>query len=214
MENPAQSLDDMTSTQEVMQNAAPPARFFVLAAWPAVVDARERALDVETMKASLAAAASRAHENEQPLTAVLDTNVVLDLYYWKDAHCEALAQDLAAGRLIAVTSVACLEELADVLSRPHFGLSEGEQLAALQAYAEAARIVSMNASLNPASTPASIECPCPARCRDKDDQKFLDLAYALGADLLFTKDKLVRRAAKKLVRFGLRTLSPADWTSF
>ena len=214
MENPAQSLDDMTSTQEVMQNAAPPARFFVLAAWPAVVDARERALDVETMKASLAAAASRAHENEQPLTAVLDTNVVLDLYYWKDAHCEALAQDLAAGRLIAVTSVACLEELADVLSRPHFGLSEGEQLAALQAYAEAARIVAMNASLNPASTPASIECPCPARCRDKDDQKFLDLAYALGADLLFTKDKLVRRAAKKLARFGLRTLSPADWTSF
>ena len=214
MENPAQSLDDMTSTQEVMQNAAPPARFFVLAAWPAVVAARERALDVETMKASLADAASRAHENEQPLTAVLDTNVVLDLYYWKDAHCEALAQDLAAGRLIAVTSVACLEELADVLSRPHFGLSEGEQLAALQAYAEAARIVAMNASLNPASTPASIECPCPARCRDKDDQKFLDLAYALGADLLFTKDKLVRRAAKKLARFGLRTLSPADWTSF
>lgn len=214
MENPAQSLDDMTSTQEVMQNAAPPARFLALSAWPAVVDARERALDVETMKASLAAAASRAHENEQPLTAVLDTNVVLDLYYWKDAHCEALAQDLAAGRLIAVTSVACLEELADVLSRPHFGLSEGEQLAALQAYAEAARIVAMNASLNPASTPASIECPCPARCRDKDDQKFLDLAYALGADLLFTKDKLVRRAAKKLARFGLRTLSPADWTSF
>lgn len=214
MENSAQSLDDMTSTQEVMQNAAPPARFFVLAAWPAVVDARERALDVETMKASLAAAASRAHENEQPLTAVLDTNVVLDLYYWKDAHCETLAKDLAAGRLIAVTSVACLEELADVLSRPHFGLSEGEQLAALQAYAEAARIVAMNASLNPASTPASIECPCPARCRDKDDQKFLDLAYALGADLLFTKDKLVRRAAKKLARFGLRTLSPADWTSF
>lgn len=210
MENPAQSLDDMTSTQEVMQNAAPPARFLALSAWPAVVAARERALDVETMKASLAAAASRAHENEQPLTAVLDTNVVLDLYYWKDAHCEALAQDLAAGRLIAVTSLACLEELADVLSRPHFGLSEGEQLAALQAYAKAARIVAMNASLNP----ASIECPCPARCRDKDDQKFLDLAYAVGAELLFTKDKLVRRAAKKLARFGLRTLSPADWASF
>lgn len=68
----------------------------------------------------------------------------------------------------------------------------------------------MNASLNP----ASIECPCPARCRDKDDQKFLDLAYAVGAELLFTKDKLVRRAAKKLARFGLRTLSPADWASF
>ena len=99
------------------------------------------------------------------LLAVLDTNVVLDLIYWKDKDCELLEQQLSAGLIRAAASVSCLEELAEVISRPAFRLEASTQIALMEDYVRTALILK------------NIE-PAPCRCRDPDDQKFLDLAFS------------------------------------
>jgi hypothetical protein len=52
--------------------------------------------------------------------------------------------------------------------------------------------------------------PAPWLCRDPDDQKFLDLAYGAGAQLLFTKDRAVLSLARRARRDGLLILEPKN----
>ncbi len=164
------------------------ARFGQLAAYPAVLEARARELKPGALSSS-----------RQPgaCVVVLDTNVVLDLYFWKDAQCRRLAEDLREGLAAPVTSAACLEELADVVSRPAFGLSAEEQLTLVRAYAQRCSIVAP-------------QVEAPVRCRDADDQKFLEAACAAHADILYTKDKLLARAARRLSGLGLIVRTPSQ----
>lgn len=102
-----------------------------------------------------------------------------------------------------MSSPACLEELCRVLAYPEFGLESLRQASALEWYASRVETV--------AAPPAQVLLP---RCRDADDQKFLDLAWAAGASHLVTKDKallvLARRVAK-LGRFLVSTPTGPDW---
>ena len=156
----------------------------------------------QTLPTSVIAAPSlpKSSFTSEPLLVVLDTNVLLDLVYWKDKDSGLLKQQLDCGELKAVTSINCLEEFADVISRAAFALKADAQIAMLQEHVSTALICSR------------IE-PAPCRCRDPDDQKFLDLAFSAKAKVLFTKDKLVRKAAKKLARYGIHTLMPSEWRS-
>lgn len=47
-----------------------------------------------------------------------------------------------------------------------------------------------------------------SRCRDPDDQKFLDIAQFSQAQLLITRDKLVLKAGKRLKKEGTLVLTP------
>ncbi len=155
--------------------------------------------DADQPQAARETAQEEAKSDALPVV-VLDTNVVLDIFYWKDAQSLALSEALQMGRMRVVTNAACLEEFADVLSRPAFGLSSEEQIAFLERYAHFC-------------TAVDVDLAAPVTCRDADDQKFLDLAYSVAADMLVTKDKLLKKAAKRLARFGVRVCAPPQAAS-
>lgn len=108
---------------------------------------------------------------------VLDTNVVLDLHYFRDTRALPLEAARAAGRVVFLADAATLEELTRVLGYPEFGLAPPAAAALLAAYRATVEDV-------PPGPPPRLP-----RCRDPDDQKFLALAARSGTDLLVTKDK-------------------------
>jgi putative PIN family toxin of toxin-antitoxin system len=102
-----------------------------------------------------------------------------------------------------ISSTGCLDELRRVLTYPEFDLDEARQASALEWYAS--RVERLEAP------PVEGKLP---HCRDADDQKFLDLAWAANAAHLVTKDQallvLARRIAK-LGRFLVSSPTEVDW---
>jgi len=138
-----------------------------------------------------------------PAIAVLDTNVVLDLLLFRDPGAAALDAALGAGRLRWLTTDAMLDELADVLRRPFaagWALTPAEVLAAAHARCER-------------TMPAASAAPPAPRCTDPDDQKFIDLACALPAAWLFSRDRALLRLARAAQPRGVRVLTPARWAA-
>lgn len=113
------------------------------------------------------------------MRAVLDTNIVLDLLFFSDAHTRALRRAIDDGSLCCFTDQHCLSELERVSGYPRFGLDDLARQALLAGYL---RFV----TLFPADD--GEDGPLP-RCRDADDQKFLSLALRCRADLLITRDR-------------------------
>jgi putative PIN family toxin of toxin-antitoxin system len=81
-----------------------------------------------------------------------------------------------------------------------FALTEVQQAAALAAYA---------ASVMHHRDPAPAAAASLPRCKDRDDQKFLELARDSQADCLVTADKaLLRLARRDMLRGLFRILTP------
>ena len=134
---------------------------------------------------------------------VLDTNVCLDLFMFRDPRWQALQQAMASGEVEAVTRADCRREFELVLAYEKMGLSPHEQSAIL---AEFDRCIALLTSDPTEALPAL------PSCKDGDDQKFLELAAAAGADALITKDKALLKLARKTLRLGLfRIFSPEAW---
>lgn len=162
----------------------------------AALPTAEFLLSVKDMPAADAQALADSDRNV-PL-AVIDTNVWLDLYFWNNAASDVLKALIDAERISVCTSLECLEELADVLHRPQFKLTVEKQYELLK------RVLSV-CTLVVQPTDVTV------KCRDVDDQKFLNLAYALKANFLVTKDKLVLKAGKKLKKYGTLTVTPTHF---
>lgn len=130
---------------------------------------------------------------------VLDTNAVLDLLLWHNAELDCVAQALADGRARLSCDEACLRELRTVLRYDKFGLDEE---AAARLYADyLARI-----ELHPLPTQPDTSLP---RCRDREDQKFFDLAVRSEADLLVSRDRAVLRLGRhRLCPSTLKVVAP------
>ena len=132
---------------------------------------------------------------------VLDTNVVLDLFHWRNPVAAEILTAARNGRATLVTNSACLAELEHVIRRPEFGLEEAAVAALLGAYREVVTL----------SDEVTAPQPLPAlpRCRDRDDQKFLELARDAAADLLVTRDKALLTLARRKYRLaGFRIVTP------
>lgn len=146
-----------------------------------------------------------APENTDRPRIVIDTNVLLDLLFWHDASAEPLRRALETGTVAAVFDDEALKEAGEVLGRPQFLAGDDEAVFAhLEAWSRNAQRVPEEAVAASAKTLA-------VRCRDPLDQKFLVLAAASGASWLATKDKLLFKAGKKMRRFGVEPLRPADF---
>ncbi|MGH8765559.1 MAG: PIN domain-containing protein [Burkholderiales bacterium] len=137
---------------------------------------------------------------------VLDTNVWLDWLVFYDPCVEPLREAQAAGRAAIFLDAGCEAELVRVLAydRGRRSLDARAQAAAL------ARCHAVAGFLPPVPDPAAAHAPMqlPA-CRDRDDQKFLELALAAGARDLVTKDKALLELARRPLPF--RILEPASW---
>jgi len=133
---------------------------------------------------------------------VLDTNVCLDLFVFRDPRWNGLLHSLRTGQVEAVTREDCRMEWLVVLNYPHLPVKEEDKLAIR---AEFDQLISClpNVAVNTFGLPL---------CTDPDDQKFLELALQSSADILITKDKALLKLAKKTARnkqFAIMT--PQSW---
>jgi len=100
---------------------------------------------------------------------VIDTNVCLDLFMFRDPRWQALMDGLKSGEMEAVTSASCRMEFTLVLAYEKMQLSTQSQAAILQEFDQFIRLIDLPAST---SENSAIKLPL---CKDRDDQKFLEL---------------------------------------
>lgn len=130
---------------------------------------------------------------------VLDTHVLMECFFWRDAKVAPLREGLCSGDFVAILARDTFLELSGVLSRPQFGATEETIREILQGVRQCGALV------------AESELEAVAlkvRCRDPEDQKFLVVAAASHARALLTRDRLLFKAAKKLRPLGIEPLSP------
>ena len=134
-----------------------------------------------------------------PPTLVLDTNAWLDLLVFRDAAVAGLAAAVRDGRLRIATDARALDELERVL-----------RYAVLALHADSASAAALEAR-SLAFIVEAPPLPLP-RCRDPDDQMFLEIAVAAGAASLLTRDAELLRLAPRMRReHGVVIAYPAAW---
>lgn len=140
-----------------------------------------------------------------PKRIVLDTNVCLDLFVFRDPRWQPLLAAMRSGEVEAVTGRDCRTEWTLVIAYAKLGLDAAAQAAAT---AEFDRLMPV------LDVPPSEGLPALPVCRDPDDQKFLELSAASGAACLISKDKaLLKLAGKMRRRGGFEILSPEQWVA-
>ena len=130
------------------------------------------------------------------LRLVLDTNVVLDLFHWSNADAVPIMAALEGGQVECLADERTLDELQRVLTYPQLKLTPEM---AVDRYRRYSGLVRMH--------PEGEAPPLP-RCKDRDDQKFLELAARCAANILVTKDKALLRLRGRTT-LGFRILKPA-----
>ncbi|HXE41251.1 MAG TPA: putative toxin-antitoxin system toxin component, PIN family [Azonexus sp.] len=111
------------------------------------------------------------------LRLVLDTNVVLDLFHWANTDAVPIMAALESGRIACFADERTLDELQRVLTYPQLKMTPDMMSERYARYSGLIQLV-----------PAGEAPPLP-RCKDRDDQKFLELAARCGANILVSKDK-------------------------
>ena len=130
------------------------------------------------------------------LRLVLDTNVVLDLFHWANTDAVPIMAALEAGRIECLVDTRTLDELQRVLTYPQLKLTPEMAVDRYLRYSRLVRKVDDG------------EAPPLPRCKDRDDQKFLELAARCDADILVSKDKaLLRLRGRTTLTFQI--LKPA-----
>lgn len=129
---------------------------------------------------------------------VIDTNVVLDMLHFDDVAARPLRLALEDGRVRCMVSDSMLAEWRRVLAYPEFGLDLAQQ----------AKLFARYQALAIKTDAVGVDVGLP-RCSDPDDQQFIELAAAVRAQGLVSKDraliKLRRRCAPQF-----RILTPAE----
>jgi putative PIN family toxin of toxin-antitoxin system len=132
---------------------------------------------------------------------VIDTNVCLDLFVFRDPRWAPLLAALESGKVRAVTRADCRDEYRIVLHYSHLPLDESTRPQAEAAFDALIEVV--------APTSRALRLPV---CTDRDDQKFLEIARDADAAVLVTKDKALLKLARRAARENLfRIMTPEAW---
>ncbi|CAN7445847.1 putative toxin-antitoxin system toxin component, PIN family [Trinickia sp. LjRoot230] len=136
---------------------------------------------------------------------VLDSNVWIDILVFDDPATRPIHAALTGGALDAVINARCLAELSRVLDYPQFASRVLDKAALLASVGQLCSMTELAASPEGAAM-----LP---KCKDRDDQKFLELAYASGASWLVSKDRALLKLDKRTSRdFGFRITPPEPFT--
>jgi putative PIN family toxin of toxin-antitoxin system len=139
---------------------------------------------------------------------VLDTNVVLDCLVFRDpASCELIAA-LESKRVVPLSHALTVEELRRVLAYPQCRLDDGAQREVLNRYSELTTPIATPDGFSRKNLSVPADFP---RCRDRDDDLFLALAFHGRADALISKDHDLLKLRRKAKRFGVQIVSVAEW---
>jgi uncharacterized protein len=139
-----------------------------------------------------------------PPGLVIDTNVVLDWLVFRDPSTDRLGQTLQLQGVRWLVCPSILRELEQVLTRPLPERWDATRKRALTL--DWPSMTTTCAEPAPAATAALV-------CRDRADQKFIDLAVEQRASWLLTRDHALlalQRSAQQ--RFGIVVATPARWT--
>lgn len=137
---------------------------------------------------------------------VLDTNVWLDLLWFRDPACATLRVALEAGDVVALCRDDCRAEWQRVLGYPGLAIDPAD---AGRLQSEFDRLITMCTTDQPALS--TIALP---RCGDPDDQKFLELARDGAATVLLSRDRQLLRLSRRLRREGLfAVIRPAEFAT-
>ena len=117
-------------------------------------------------------------ETTEALKVVLDTNTVLSALLFKTGRLTWIRELWESRRITPLVSPSTVDELVRALAYPKFRLEPSDVAALLASYLLRAEVVS---SISPRR-----DVP---KCRDAQDQMFLDLAQASGAAVLVTGDR-------------------------
>lgn len=120
---------------------------------------------------------------------ILDTNILLDILVFDDERAHPLRAALDAKLLDTVATDKTFAELLDVIGREQFSLDKDQQHLIGEQWKSWARIISDNEL-----------CQAPWKCKDRDDQVFINLAYSLRPSALISKDKQVLKIAKRAIK--------------
>jgi uncharacterized protein len=130
----------------------------------------------------------------------LDTNVVLDWLLFADPAVQTLASAIEQGRLRWIATAAMRGEFEHVLNR---GLAAARS-------ADTARF-ELTWEQHCIEHPPVLPAVAPLRCTDDDDQKFLDLALAVGARWLVSRDRALLKLRSRAATLGLAIVTPSQW---
>ncbi|CAN7383064.1 putative toxin-antitoxin system toxin component, PIN family [Pseudoduganella sp. LjRoot289] len=137
-----------------------------------------------------------------PKRIVLDTNVCLDLFVFKDPRWSALLSAIETGAVEAITRADCREEYLVVLHYKHLPLDDDSRPLSAARFDTLIKVV--------APPESGVRLPV---CTDRDDQKFLELARDAGAGVLITKDKALLKLGRRLAKAGMfKVMVPEAWT--
>jgi uncharacterized protein len=137
---------------------------------------------------------------QEKLRLVLDTNVWLDWLVFDDPSVAPIKAAVAADRAEVFIDAACEAELERALGYDLGRRFTTDAAARSACLAECRRVARRIERAAPEAERAQLP-----RCRDKDDQKFLEAALAARAQFLVTKDRALLDLARRCVRFGVVT---------
>ena len=115
----------------------------------------------------------------KPPRVVLDSNVLVSALLFRRGELAWLREGWQSGMFAPLASRETVDELVRVLGCPKFRLQREDVEQLLGLYLPFSELLLTDPQSHPSAP----------KCRDADDQKFVELAYRAGADALVTGDR-------------------------